>query len=183
MWGVDMGQIRRAILAALFHKLGKDHDALSLDAAFDMGGVVGDQRDLVHRRAALGRKARAFDVQVLDQHNGIARCEGDAVAVFVRGVLGDVVGPRLRFVVEVELIREVTRPVGVDAPQRAGGEDLEGGIVGPHGRGDCAEVVGGCAWVCAGGADIDGCVGGASGDGSWLERGVCGCAEGAGHRL
>lgn len=146
-----------------------------------MGGIVGDERDFVDRRAALGGEARAFDGQVLDQHDGIARAEGDAVAVFVRGVLGGVVSPGLGFVVEVELSREVAGPVGVETFQGAGGKDACGGIVGPHGRGEGAEVVGLGLRVCAGGADVDGGVSRAAGDGGWLERGVCGCAEGAGH--
>ena len=79
-----------------------------------MGGIVGHQRDFGDRRAALGGEARAFDGEVFYENDGIAGCEGDAVAVPVRCVLGRVVGPSLRFVVEVELISEVTGPVGVE---------------------------------------------------------------------
>jgi hypothetical protein len=146
-----------------------------------MGGIVGHQRDFGDRRAALGGKARAFDGQVFDEDDGIAIGEGLAVAVFVRGVGGDVVGPCLGFVVEIELIGKVAGPVGVETFEGAGGEDLEGGIVGPHGRGEGAEVVGRGLRVCADGADVDGGVSGAAGDGCGLERGVCGCAEGACH--
>lgn len=143
-----------------------------------MGGIVGNQRDFGDRRTALGGEARAFDGEVLDQHDGIACAEGDAVAVLMRGLLFDVIGPRAGFVVEIELIGKVAGPVGVEAFEGAGGEDLECGTVGPHGRGEHAEMVGRGLRVSAGGADVDGCVSEATGDGGCLERGVFGCAEG-----
>lgn len=135
----------------------------------------------MHRRAALGSEARPFDSEILDQHDGIARAERLAVAVFMRGFGRDVVGPRLVFRVEVKLVEQIARPVGIEALERARGEDLEGGVVGPHGGGEDAEVVGRCVRVCAERADFERSVRGAAGDGGFDEGGVFGGAEGAGH--
>ena len=161
----------------LFDELGQDHDALAFHTTFDVGGIVGDEGDAVHGRAALGGKARTFDVEVLDQHHGIARAQRDTVAVAVVALLGGVVGPGLGLVVEIELIGQIAGPVGVEAFERAQGVDLKRGIVAPLGRGDGAEVVGRGLRVSTRGAQRDGgtvraachggvderCIGGAEG--------------------
>lgn len=145
-----------------------------------MGVIVGDEGDAVDGGAALGGEACAFDVEVLDQDHGIACGEGDAVAVFMVGRSGLVVSPYLGFFVEVELLGQIAGPVGVEAFERAQGEDLEGRVFGPHSRGDGAEMVGRCLGVGALGADRDGGVSGAACDGGVGEGRVSG-AEGAGH--
>lgn len=174
------------LASAFFHKFGQDHDALALDPSLDLGRVVGDQRDAVDGGAAFGGEARALDGEILDQHHGIARGQRHAVAVAVGGGLGDVLGPCSGFIVEVELLGEVAGPRLGDFGKGAGGEDLNRGVFGPHGRGQGAEV--GRVWRVAGGllgagrADGGAGVSGAAGDRGLGERGAgCG-AEGACHR-
>jgi len=173
------------LASTFFHKFGQDHDALALDPSLDLGGIVGDQRDAVDGGAAFSSEARALDGEILDQHHGIARGQRHAVAVAVGGGLRDVLGPCAGFVVEVELLGEVAGPRLGDFGEGAGGQDLNGGVFGPHGGGQGAEV--GRVWrvagglLGAGGADGGAGVSGAAEDQGLDERGVgCG-AEGACH--
>ncbi len=69
-----------------------------------MGGVVMDKADFMHRCAALCGEAAAFDGQVLDQYNRIAIAQRLAIAVLVIGLRWDVIRPRTRLVIEVQLI-------------------------------------------------------------------------------
>ena len=67
----------------------------------------------MHCRAAFGGKARTFDRQILDQNNRIALAQRLTVAVPVRAVLGDVIRPSAGLVIEIELIGQITRPIGL----------------------------------------------------------------------
>ena len=164
----------------LFDELRQDHDALAFHAALDVGVIVEEEGDAVNGGAALGGEACAFDIEVFDEDHGIACGEGDAVAVFVVARCGLVVGPRLGFGVEVELLGQIAGPVGVEAFQGAQGIDLKRGIIAPHGRGDGTEVVGRGLRIGARGAELDRGTVGAACDGGVGEGRVCG-AEGAGH--
>ena len=50
----------------LTHELGEDDDALALDAAFDVLGVIIDDHDVSHRGSPFRREVGAFDVQIFD---------------------------------------------------------------------------------------------------------------------
>lgn len=48
-------------MSAFIDELGQNDDALVFDAAFDMGWMVGNKRNIAHSRPAFGGKARAGD--------------------------------------------------------------------------------------------------------------------------
>ena len=48
-------------------ELAQDHDVLPVHPAFDVVGIVGDQRNAPHRCAALGCESSALDHKILDQ--------------------------------------------------------------------------------------------------------------------
>lgn len=139
---------------------------MALYPALDMGGVVLDDGNAAHGGAAFGGKAAAFDGQVFDQDHVVACVQWDAVAVTVARVADHArISPRADFIIEVEHIGQVARPiVGVEAGEHAVGEDLGGGVFGPHGGGQTAPVV----WVW-----FSGLLGGAG----VAEGDVCGVGE------
>ena len=131
-----------------------------------MGGVVCHDGNAAHRGATFCGKAAAFDRQIFDQHDVVTCVQWDAVAVTVARVADHAhIGPRADFIIEVEHIGEVARPVKcVQTGEHAVGEDLGGGVFGPHGGGQTAPVV----WVW-----FSGLLGGAG----VAEGDVCGVGE------
>ena len=175
------GGVTPALFA--FHKFGEDYNALAFDATFDVACVVRNKGDAAHGSTALGCEPCTFDVEVLDQHNGIASRQRGAVGVFVRGGGGDVIGPRLRFFIQIQLIEQIARPWCVELGQRAGGEDLDGGVFGPHGCGKAAEMrlLGRVQLRDASGAEVSGGIGRPAGNRVGSEGDVGRGAEGACH--
>ena len=167
----------------LLDELGQDHNPLAFNAALDVGRVVLDKTDFVHSRAAFGGEAATFDGQVLDQHHGITTGQRLTIAVLVIGLIRHVISPGTGVVIKVQLIGEVMRPRLGYLGEHAGGEHLNGRIIGPHGAGKGAEVI--RVWsvelIGADAADVGGGVNGATGNRGGDQRRVgCG-AEGACH--
>ena len=98
--------------------------------------------DIANGSAAFGGEPRAFDVQVLDQHDRIARIQGRAMRILVLADSGDVFGPSARVITQIKLIQQVAGPRGAQLRQRAERQHLNRRDFGPHRRGQAAHVIG-----------------------------------------
>ena len=68
-------------MSAFIDELGQNDDALVFDAAFDMGRMVGNKRNIAHSGAAFGGKARTLNRQILVHNDSVTLGQRHAVAV------------------------------------------------------------------------------------------------------